>query len=42
MARYLVKEDGSRYKFDHASGEWVLIEQASDDAAPSDPEETEE
>lgn len=29
MARYRVEADGSRYRFDPASGEWVLIESAS-------------
>jgi len=28
MARYRVEADGSRYRFDPASGEWVLIEPA--------------
>lgn len=39
MARYRVETDGSRYQFDPASGEWVLIQPAQAENPETDSED---
>lgn len=39
MAMYRVEADGSRYKLDPASGEWVLIQPAQAETLETDSED---